>query len=760
MATSGSFGSWVLNAGSGGSVSFTGTWSSSISRPNTSNTAKVTVTAKVTASSGDYVTYQLYVNGSKVKESTGYHAPGSTYTLTYSYNQTVGDGSGSLTGKVYVRTYASKAYYKDTSTKSYSLSYGSKTTYTISYNANGGTGAPGAQTKYYGTKITLSTTKPTRTGYTFKGWATSSGGAVAYAAGATYSSNAAATLYAVWQANTTYTVTYDANDGTGAPASQSGYSGTSLTLSSTKPTKASTSVTYTVTYDKVDEEAVISKASDSVTRTTTYSFSSWNTKADGTGTKYTAGQTITLSANLTLYAIYTDATSGNCTLPTGTLDQMTLAGWATNPNSGAKVSDPYTPSGDITLYAIWAAAGTGGMLRFFLPNADAVDAFTAGTKVRLVGLKDRENDGIYTIASASQREIDGQYRISLIFEEDFQNSGSQDASETYIEIYGEGTYTPDMDYICAKDNRLWGCSSRMRTIYASALGDPTDFWTFAGDSLDAYQVAVGTAGDFTGCVAMNNTVIFMKQHTIHKMMGDYPAEYALYTYNIDGTSESNGLSALNCNGIIIYVSEHGVATYSGSSSGKLSVELGEGNMTDALASFNGEQYYLTFRDKDDVQKTYIFDTRYNVWIQQDYGDVIGFTHLDDDDYVLINHADTNAIYHIDSGEPLEDDWQITFKDFYESASGNWGSTSHIYEKKRYTGITMRIELPEDSWIKVELKCDDGRWYTAARKAGKTNGAEDFHIVTPRCDRMKMKLSGHGPMTILSMERQFTVGSRR
>ena len=48
------------------------------------------------------------------------------------------------------------------------------TTYTISYNANGGSGAPSSQTKLHGTTLTLSSVKPTRTGYAFLGWSTSS----------------------------------------------------------------------------------------------------------------------------------------------------------------------------------------------------------------------------------------------------------------------------------------------------------------------------------------------------------------------------------------------------------------------------------------------------------------------------------------------------------------------------------------------------------------------------------------------------------
>lgn len=79
--------------------------------------------------------------------------------------------------------------------------------YTVSYNANGGSGAPSSQTKYYGKALTLSTSKPTRTGYTFKGWATTQArandGYIDYNSGGTVSAdtNNALTLYAVWDLN-------------------------------------------------------------------------------------------------------------------------------------------------------------------------------------------------------------------------------------------------------------------------------------------------------------------------------------------------------------------------------------------------------------------------------------------------------------------------------------------------------------------------------------------------------------------------------
>lgn len=146
-------------------------------------------------------------------------------------------------------------------------------THTVSYNANGGSGAPASQTKWYGYVLTLSSAKPTRTGYTFQGWATSASGSVAYAAGGQYGNDANVTLYAVWKAHT-YTVSYNANGGSGAPANQTKTYGVNLTLSSTKPTRS------------------------------LYNFKGWGTSVSSTTVSYASGATYTNNAAITLYAIW------------------------------------------------------------------------------------------------------------------------------------------------------------------------------------------------------------------------------------------------------------------------------------------------------------------------------------------------------------------------------------------------------------------------------------------------------------------------
>lgn len=72
-------------------------------------------------------------------------------------------------------------------------------TYAISYNANGGTGAPAAQTKTAGVPLTLTTAVPARTGYKLLGWAeSSSASAPQYHSGESFTKDAKTTLYAVW----------------------------------------------------------------------------------------------------------------------------------------------------------------------------------------------------------------------------------------------------------------------------------------------------------------------------------------------------------------------------------------------------------------------------------------------------------------------------------------------------------------------------------------------------------------------------------
>lgn len=156
------------------------------------------------------------------------------------------------------------------------------TKYTISYNANGGSGAPSATYKYYGIAAALSSTKPTRIGYTFLGWSTSpSATSATWSAGGSYTTNASDTLYAVWKANT-YTVTFNANGGTNG-----------------------TVTSKTKTYDKA---MTLPTAAESPTKQY-HNFLGWSTSPSATSATWSAGGTYStnITSDTTLYAVWEEA---------------------------------------------------------------------------------------------------------------------------------------------------------------------------------------------------------------------------------------------------------------------------------------------------------------------------------------------------------------------------------------------------------------------------------------------------------------------
>lgn len=205
----------------------------------------------------------------------------------------------------------------------------SRSYYTVTFDLNGGTRTGGgalSQSVVYGGSATPPTCS--RTGYTFVRWD-----------GSYTNVTSNRTITAVWKINT-YTVTYNANGGSGAPGNQTKTYGQPLTLSSTTPTAL-----WTITYNA--NGGTVSPSSKTVIRT----FRTWNTRADGTGTNYAAGATYTANADLTLYAQYNDPTAGTLATPSRT--NCTFNRWTTSQNGGSTVSSSTTITNNTTLYAFW-----------------------------------------------------------------------------------------------------------------------------------------------------------------------------------------------------------------------------------------------------------------------------------------------------------------------------------------------------------------------------------------------------------------------
>lgn len=145
--------------------------------------------------------------------------------------------------------------------------------YTITYNANGGTGAPSAQTKVHGEEIRISSGTPKKSGCNFLGWSTSENGSVKYKPGEKYNEDKNTTLYAVWEKIKTYTIRYDACGGENAPSAQTKVHGEEIRISNVTPTRQ------------------------------TYDFEGWATEKGG-AVVYKSGDVYSENKDITLYAVW------------------------------------------------------------------------------------------------------------------------------------------------------------------------------------------------------------------------------------------------------------------------------------------------------------------------------------------------------------------------------------------------------------------------------------------------------------------------
>ena len=158
--------------------------------------------------------------------------------------------------------------------------------YTLSYDANGGTGNVNPAAGVAGTAVVIEQNGFERSGYTFTGWNTAADGSgTSYNAGDSFTMPADNTvLYAQWSKNAPAQVklSYDANGGTGTMT----------------PSTADVGSTFTIAQNGFNRSG--------------FTFTGWNTAADGKGTAYKAGDSIIMTDKDTvLYAQWSKNASGS-----------------------------------------------------------------------------------------------------------------------------------------------------------------------------------------------------------------------------------------------------------------------------------------------------------------------------------------------------------------------------------------------------------------------------------------------------------------
>ncbi len=382
--------------------------------------------------------------------------------------------------------------------------------------------------------------------------------------------------------------------------------------------------------------------------------------------------------------------------------------------------------------------GTGNSLAkiYTLENNGEIYDFGANFKVGDVvfvsGSSSAENNTSFIISQIEQNTI---FAEAEIFTE------ISDSSFITIE-----RRIPNFDFVCESNNRLWGCSNSDNTIYASALGDPTNFFDYSGESTDSYAVAVGSEGEFTACCRHGDSVLFWKETKLHKMIGSYPAEYTLYSYDIEGVEAGSDRSLVVMNEVLYFKGVDGVYAFSGGTPQLISANFGDKRFNQARAGVDGNSYYISMRGEDGKDYLFVYETLTGIWVLEDNVSVRCFLRKTGDGLYMLTW--NGEVYHCDAGETEKDmEWHLQFAPLYETIEGH----------KSYSRLVFRLELAQEGYVIVEVKTDGGVWREAGKVVGRREGLFPISLPINRCDKFEIRLRGKGKCKIHSIKREFYVG---
>lgn len=371
------------------------------------------------------------------------------------------------------------------------------------------------------------------------------------------------------------------------------------------------------------------------------------------------------------------------------------------------------------------------------------------------------------------------------------------AGATNISLAKDSTITrsmPDLDMVVEWNNRLWGCSSADNTIYASKLGDPSNWQYYQGTGLDSYYAQQGTDEAWTGIAEYSGHLIFFKPNTLTRVYGTAPSNYQIAATKAYGVEAGSSKSVLVINDTVFYKSEVGIMAYQGGVPVCISDNLAC-RMKYVVAGTEGRKYYASCVVKDDAishTELYVFDIGKGMWHKEDHlrfvdsckmGDkvyvasagpglvcdtdifvqeedtadeidcvsdyVVGKVLIFNPEKVIQTKDEARLIDPDDPPESYEDiDWTAVFGPFDE----------YVEEHKIYSKLAMRIKAKGEASATVYISINEGPWEQVEYYERISTKGDFIPIIPRRCDRYSVKIEGKGNCEVKSLTRRVRQGT--
>lgn len=334
-------------------------------------------------------------------------------------------------------------------------------------------------------------------------------------------------------------------------------------------------------------------------------------------------------------------------------------------------------------------------------------------------------------------------------------------------------WMPQFSFLIESKNRLWGAvydstyrgyryntetgrtesassDAPVNEIRACKLGDFKNWNSFMGLSTDSYAVSVGTDGNFTGAANHLGYPCFFKENCLHKVYGDYPANYRVQDTTCRGVQPGCERSLAIVNEVLFYKSRDGICAYDGSLPELISNQLGNKRYYAAVAGAHGDKYYISMTDQDSQkEELFVYDTSKGVWHKEDNFSVEVFASFEGELYAV--GSDMKIVTMFGSGtmdnKPVQ--WMVE--------TGEIGLSSP--DMKYISRLNVRMSLPIGSTVEFYIQYDQAdEWEHLFTMSGTSLRTFSVPIRPKRCDHMKLKIEGVGDAKIYSITKTIEQGS--
>ena len=319
---------------------------------------------------------------------------------------------------------------------------------------------------------------------------------------------------------------------------------------------------------------------------------------------------------------------------------------------------------------------------------------------------------------------------------------------------------PDMDFLVESNNRLWGCKygvteegEMVNEIYASKLGDFKNWNCFMGLSTDSYAASCGSDGPFTGAITHMGCPLFWKENFLHKVYGNYPANFQIQTTSCRGVQKGCHDSLTIVNEVLYYKAKNAVCAFDGSLPVEVSYALGNESYSDAVAGSHNNKYYISMKDMADSWHLFVYDTAKNVWHREDDTKVDAFCSFKNELYAIVPYGGMN--YSIvamlgSTGDRMNDfEWMVQ--------TGEIGISSP--DMKYISRLTVRMSMDIGTEVNFYAQYDfSDEWELIFSLRSDNLRSFSVPIRPKRCDYMRLKIEGRGMAKIYSLTKTIEQGS--